>query len=382
MLDTVQDSQYCREVTLILQILLWSSKTLSLEACNDAIVVQPEKQPGFSADDRFFDTRRLVDICSGLVVTVWSNKGFMDFQYLQLAHASVREYLLSEKVIKPFHLRLEESIARASLVSMCHTYFFCVDWCTRGKTRREIDQEFPLADWATSTWPAHARFLEAIDDDGLASVLDFLQRVPEGFFKYSMALSGWADETHSYPLYFTAFVGLQHSLACLVQSEVEACGSGPQPEDKSPVSWPDDHDECACRYVTLVRGPNTLQSRLDASLVVASVKGHDQIVQELLVRGAWPNATLLQGFDRTYAAWHLASMMGHTKVVTLLIKSGAFVPSHYRYALCRALESGDTEALERITDLALELFRRCLYPRRRVGSVDGSTFTRVQNKLS
>lgn len=134
MLTSIQLTPYRREVTLILQMLLWCDRRLTLEACNDAIIVQPEEQPGFSINDRFFDSREVIHICSGLVTTTWSNTGFIDCQYLQLAHTSVREYLSSEEVIQPFQSYLAERIARADLLRMCHTYLRCVKWSTLGES--------------------------------------------------------------------------------------------------------------------------------------------------------------------------------------------------------------------------------------------------------
>ena len=66
------------------------------------------------------------------------------------------------------------------------------------------------------------------------------------------------------------------------------------------------------------------------------------------------------------------------KVVTLLIKGGALVPDDHRDALCKALESRDIEAVKRLTDLAVELLRRCLCRGCWVGTADGTHFARVR----
>lgn len=194
MLKSTKKSPYCREAILILQMLLWCDKRLTLEACNDAIIVRLEKQPGFSAKDRLFNPRDVTKVCSGLV-TITSSKGHLEpreheHEYLQLAHASVCEYLSSEEVIEPFHSQLAETIARSNLLRMCHTYLRYVDWDTLGEKPEKIEQRYPLAKWATSTWPAHANYVEAMGEDKLFSVLDFSQQacvLSEHFFKYSVA---------------------------------------------------------------------------------------------------------------------------------------------------------------------------------------------------
>ena len=221
MLTSIKAGSYHREVTLVLQMLLWSNRRLTLEACNDAVVVRPETKPRFSARDQFFDRRDIVTICSGLVITVWSSSSSIDCQYLQLAHASVREYLLSQKIIRPFRSQLKERCARACLLRLCHAYLGRIDWSTLGSRPDELDQTFPLADWAASTWPEHAGFLETVDEDMLTSVLEFLQQacvLSKHFLSYSITPFYWFDTTQCYPLYLAALMGLRYTCRQLIQS--------------------------------------------------------------------------------------------------------------------------------------------------------------------
>ncbi|CAD0087632.1 unnamed protein product, partial [Aureobasidium vineae] len=108
----ISASPHCREITLILQMLVWSNQHLTLEACNDAISVQPGKSPGFSTKDRFFVLSDVINICSGFVATtVWSSSGNREIQHLRLTHASVKDYLSSEKIIKPLQWCFREEVA-------------------------------------------------------------------------------------------------------------------------------------------------------------------------------------------------------------------------------------------------------------------------------
>ena len=269
MLTTIQTTPYLREVTVILQMLLWSDKRLTLEACNDAIVVQPDKQPGFSSNDRFVNPRDVVNVCSGLVKTNRSEYGTED---LHLAHASVREYLLSEEAIQPVQSHLTEKIARSNLLRICHTYLGCVDWNMWDQRAIKPHQGYPLLIWAILTWPAHVKYVEAIDDEKLASVLDFLQLAPESFFMYSSMGALYRAPTAQYsPLYFTALMGLRHSCARLLQYEVDVCSSEANSENNIPTALVDGHDDRIHRFSgSTQRNTNlALQIRLDASLLAA-----------------------------------------------------------------------------------------------------------------
>lgn len=301
MLTSIQQSLYCREVTVILQMLLWCDMRPTLEACNDAIIVQPGKQPGFSSKDRFFDPHDIVSICSGLVTIVCLRDHltmFEERQYLQLAHASVWEYLSSEEVIQPFQSHLAERVARSDLLRLCHAYFCCFDWSTLARTfemfrQQTFHRDLGLLIWDMSTWLAHAKFLEAVDDDGLASVVGFLQHAPEQFLKTSIGRVPGADRKQCYPLYLAALLGLRRSCAQLAQFDIDACSTGPHSDNSILAASVDGNDERIHKslgsiYMNL--GPAVLQTRLDAAVLAAATEGHDGIVQDLLDRGAHPDA--------------------------------------------------------------------------------------------
>jgi ankyrin repeat protein len=314
-------------------MLLWSDQRPTLEACNDAVIVQPQKRPRFCADERFFDPRSIVDICSGLVTTVWSK----DIQYLQLSHASVREYLSSQDIIPPFQSCFREEYSRACLLRLCHAYLCCIDWSTMGNSTGQLEQAFPLAHWAASTWPEHARFLDA-DADALASVLDLFQQTcvsSEHFLSYSITHSHWADRTQCYPLYFAAFMGLRRACVQMLQSGWVGRLEGVQTHTRPTQSS---------------LHPAVVQKCLDASLLAASTSGYHTIVQDLLDQGALPDAFRFRRQCEEYTALQLASKLGHTEVVRVLIKSGVSldynVGPFHRTAVYEASDSGHVDIVE------------------------------------
>jgi ankyrin repeat protein len=320
MLSSIQATPYRRDVTTVLQILLWSGRRLTLEQCNDAIIVRPGETSGFSADNRFFDPFDIVSICSGLVTTVWARDiRLAKIQYLQLSHASVQEYLSSQEVIQSFQTHLGEREAKAYLIRLCHTYLSCIDWSAYAQSK-EFDHAFPLAIWAVYVWPKHARYLEAFDDDVRTSVLRFLQQacmLSNNPFRYIQGriFHACVDTTQLYPLYLAALMGFQRSSRHLIQSELS---NMPEKSDE-----PEDLVHGYLRPTQVSLRPAAIQKRLDASLVIASARRYDTIVQDLLDQGARPDACWLQHLEQSYTALQLASRNGCVNIVRLLIKFGA-----------------------------------------------------------
>lgn len=344
MLTSIQKSPYCREVTVILQMLLWCDIRLTLEACNDAIIVQPGKQPGFSLKDRFFNSRDVIYICSGLVTTTCLRDPLSNFeerQYLQLAHSSVWEYLSSEAVIQPFQSHLAERVARSDLLRLCHTYFCCFDWSTLARGFEMMRQnlyhkELGLIIWNISTWLAHAKFLEAVDDDGLASVVDFLQQAPEIFLKLSIGRLPGADRTQCYPLYLAASLGLRRTCARLAQFDIDVCSSGSHSETSMLAVSADGHDDRTQKL------PGPIQTRLDAAVLAAATEGHDGIVQDLLDRGARSSAFELLRDPEKRRALHVPVLKRRVELARkAFARNGLPIPT----ALFDALETCDPEKI-------------------------------------
>jgi hypothetical protein len=87
----------------ILQFLVFSERPLRIEEVVDAIAVDPEGSPRFDPKNRERVPREVTRYCSSLVVVVpreahqddQNNKNTME---LQLAHDTVREFLITEQL--------------------------------------------------------------------------------------------------------------------------------------------------------------------------------------------------------------------------------------------------------------------------------------------
>ncbi|THX24835.1 purine and uridine phosphorylase [Aureobasidium pullulans] len=363
-LDIIQAGPHSREVTLILQMLVWSGEPLSADACNDAIVVTLEQVPSFDKDDRFFGTSYIVKICAGLI-TVNTSWGV---NHLRLAHASVNDYLLSSRCSTAFADQLTERIARVSILRTCFAYLHCLDWSI-AKTSHFFERDYPFARWAATCWLQIVKIINNMDDM-TALVVNFLQSDSfpfESFFRYMFQCIPRVEEGQSFPLYLAAYMGLERSSRYLIQSELVFSVSGLQlPIPVTPFTPERDRIEHLQKQIRTMSiagqrhdqpRPHSanledLQNRLDASLVVASIQGHCGVVRDLMYYGALPDAIdcLQISHLRHLNALQLAAEHGHWRIVKLLVDSGSAIDfyeegQHDGTALYQASRAGHIEVV-------------------------------------
>ncbi|THX37115.1 purine and uridine phosphorylase [Aureobasidium pullulans] len=364
-LDIIRAGPHGREVVLILQMLVWSGEPLSPDACNDAIAVKPEQVPGFDKDDRFFGTSYIVKICAGLIITVNTSWGI---DHLRLAHASVNDYLLSLECSKAFADQLSERIARVSVLRTCFTYLHCLDWgITKNLHQLEID--YPFARWAATCWLQIVKIIDNMHDL-TALVVHFLQSDSfpfEPFFRYMFQRLPRAEEGQCFPLYLAAYAGLERSSRYLIQSELVFSVSGLRlPAPVTQLTPELDRIFYLHKQIRTMNNAgglhdrprphsadiDDLQSRLDASLVVASIQGHREVVRDLLYYGASPDAIdcLQDSHLKNLNALQLAAEHGHSRIVQLLIDSGSAIDFYEEgqydgTALYQASRAGNIEVV-------------------------------------
>ncbi|THY06176.1 purine and uridine phosphorylase [Aureobasidium pullulans] len=316
MLTSIRAGEHFEEVTIILQLLVWSKAALPLDACQDAIIVCPEKTPGFNTEDRFFDRPEqcgLVNMCSGLVAVVRSADDTCDF--LALSHASVKDYLLSVETPEPFRDHLGEA--------MSGIYLRCVDWQILDNDEHDDEEfqfyqrspysfkkaeglasKFSFAHWARDTWMEHAKALEDTDEEAQSITLAFLRGHTLAFGRamiFNISYFDPADVGQSYPLYLAACIGLEKACSQLI--ELDYVSDDARISHENPTAAPKDD-------LILHLGP---------CLAIASAPGHVGVVRTLLDSHANPN------FDCAYASTPLyeATLHQRVSVIELLLANGA-----------------------------------------------------------
>uniref|UniRef100_A0A8H7K4H6 Uncharacterized protein n=1 Tax=Bionectria ochroleuca TaxID=29856 RepID=A0A8H7K4H6_BIOOC len=96
----------------------------------------------------------IIQYCSSLVVLVHEGKR----AEIQLAHFSVKEYLLSDRLEPDLAEGLDEISAKASIVDVCLSYLLTIHpLCSPQKTR----QQYYLAEFSAQYWMKNAKDVES-----------------------------------------------------------------------------------------------------------------------------------------------------------------------------------------------------------------------------
>ncbi|KAL1613693.1 hypothetical protein SLS54_010390 [Diplodia seriata] len=159
--------EYKHHAQRLLQILAFSERPLEIDEAVDALAVDVEKKPHFEPKNRMPVPDEISKCCSSLVVvvTIQSNPRRLARKEIQLAHFSVKEYLISDRVDRTLLDRFSEDNARSSIAKVCLAYLDALDQVL---PPGEIARRFPFAKYCARYWMKHARAGE--QDDNLRSM--------------------------------------------------------------------------------------------------------------------------------------------------------------------------------------------------------------------
>ena len=375
------DEEYVDDAIRVLQWLAFSARPMTVDEVAETLSICLDEDPRFDPDQRLKDPSDILVICSSLVtvsgtshydddsmpelqsvsITTMSNfemeeicrsfpKGSTLIQVrwptqyevsriyiLQLAHFSVKEYLVSSRIRNrpASRFAINRRFADTSIAQLCLVYLLHLeDFETLNDAQLEC---LPLAQYAADYWIAHARSDNGmIPDSLLPPMMDLfsLQR--------RMAFVNWARVFGKNPsrgcisahycgfgaadfqrrLYLSTSPNSIHSALCYANSlGLEEVLKQMLLDDNVPV----DADAHACilveasrrgfeAIVTILVGRG--REFLEVCLKQASSSGRTALVNLLLDKGADVNGG-------GGAALQAASSAGHGQIVRLLIERGA-----------------------------------------------------------
>lgn len=307
------DEELRDDALKLLQWLAFSVRPLTLAEMAEIFAIdRSEHLPRFDPDQRPREPRGILDICSSLVTVsflkmkpdmygVTVPNSVHQSGTLSLAHLSVKEYLVSERIRRSSmsYYHLDQKLANTAISRECLAYLLqfdtanCLSHCT--------EASISFGRYAAQFW-----IVQAWADDGVIHD-DAQPMIRNLFLSQSAHFSNWislfdidtgnsripgrSPETFARPLYYASLMGLDQVVDQLLLS-----------------SNVDD--------INLVGG------RYGSALTSASANGHISIVQTLLDKGADVNFKL--GGDHC-GALACASSNGHEAVVRLLLDNGADV---------------------------------------------------------
>jgi ankyrin repeat protein len=327
------DEEYSQDAFKILQWLAYSARPLRIEEVAEVVAVEIDDSPRFHPENRLLEPRDVLTICSALVTAATRtmqcrlSSNTYEAVELRLAHYSVKEFLLSDRVKTGPASRFciwkyaEPRIAQTCLAYLLH-FERPIPWGLDS-----VDKfKFPLALYAAEYWPHHAR--AAGNDMHVINQLcmQLLQagsnvymnwiRLFDPDWRYSDRTDN--TETMAAPLYYSSLIGLAEPTRLLLELGADV---------------------------------NIQGARYGNALQAASVNGHVTIVRQLVNSGADVNAQA--GYwDKTPLA--AASYNGHNTIVDYLIESGANVDSHSKKSWT-ALEAASAGGHETIVQRLLKI---------------------------
>src|SRR4029077_2430363 len=166
----------------IFQWLLFSARPLYIEELAEIATVDFENDP--PNGEGFWDPYDVVKICPGVLTTMEGPVDRISNQSkvsVRLAHISVKEYLMSEEILKGPAAKywVKETSAHTSIAQ------FCLEYVPLSKAPfAEADKEFPAAIYAAENWLHHYRQVPDHVESVHRIALDFFLRTKDIYMNW------------------------------------------------------------------------------------------------------------------------------------------------------------------------------------------------------
>lgn len=324
----------------------------------EIIAIDAGKEPRFNPENRFFDSKEILLICSSLVsvftgklgtVIQWDARGDEDVLCIKLAHFSVKEYLISVDIRNsPANMyAISSQIANTSIAESCLALLLHFD--KKDSLTSELEEEgalssqsraealhwqleckFPLAQYAAVNW-VYAYNASSGNDflEGLVSELFLKRDTLENWVRLHDPEKWWHHEPELLKsssdigpsIYYASEAGLLKPLKILIETGADVNARGGNYGNALQVASYNGHQDIIHLLLAQKADVNAREGDFDTALQAASYTGYSQIVKMLLDAGADVN---VQG-SFFGSALQTASSRGHPQVVKILLDAGADV---------------------------------------------------------
>jgi ankyrin repeat protein len=322
-----------------------------------------QEGPRFDREEVLGDLDDILRICSSLVSVTTSEDG-TDSQsdersgryaalasgYDRLAHASVKEYLVSDSPCLA-HYSLHDQESHDILASCCLVYllrFEADEWTTY-----DCDSAFPLASYAANFWTEHARISDGWSQQQRDLSMELLTRKNPAFRAWSHL--GARRLSEQLPLLAASSEGLTDAVRMILHKS----------DNDIDTQWNKRnalHEASAKGYEEIVE--MLLQRGADVNipsgcyganaLGIACEKGHEGIAIRLLAKGADANAE--HGWSWTGNAFAIACRQGRESVVERMLTTGALAGTRWEdvdAAMAVAIEKKYYTIVETLFDVSI-----------------------------
>ena len=136
---------------------------MRIQELAEVLPIDVNRSPRFDPERRFIDPQPILELCPSLVTSGDNTSKAFDEEastnYVGLAHFSVKEYLISERIkhgpARSFSI--QELSSNGSMAEDCLAYLLQFD---KEDSLTSGTLEFPLARYAARYWTKHARVAE------------------------------------------------------------------------------------------------------------------------------------------------------------------------------------------------------------------------------
>ncbi|KAJ9298846.1 hypothetical protein DTO271G3_3088 [Paecilomyces variotii] len=368
-----------------LQFLTFSTRPVTLAELAEIVAIKPGTSI-FVEIDRLFDPSDVLVVCSSLVSCY--NRG----RWTRLAHYSVQEYLVSDRISKgpARYFALEEGLAHLAIAERCLTYLLSFDGSPAHNSYSSVfgDVEFPwkLLHYAVLEWFTHVRLIPTESYQLIEPLVYRLLDTKSQAFHHWLSLyrklyrKEDGEVGLGTTLHYAAELGLSRTVSSLLQAGADINAIGGMHGSVLAAAAFQGYEETVLVILDHGADVNLRGGYFDTALQSACVNRREIIFHHLLENGAninasggyygcavqaaaargWPEAAMKlieMGADVNIVAGQFgtplqaAARYGHMSLVKALLKRGADVNStggYYHTALQAAARGGHVEIIHEL----------------------------------
>lgn len=361
--------QYART---LLQWITFSARPLTITEAAEVVAFDYSQcgaynsMPSFDPKNALRDPHDVIALCSSLVSLPLPAEKIGAQQRVQLAHASVRDYLVSEYILRGAarHFHLDATVAHCAIAHACLAY--CFQFHSAVVTYEDWPLTSALRDYASQSWISHItvlkleRALPQYIMDLLEKLFDVSERYPEyetetTFHTWARMISGQefklgrrlrAEQDQPHPLCYAAEFGLPWLVATLLQQGVDVHAAQPSCGDALQAAASKGHADIVRILLDGGAKPDAKPGPRGTALQAASYHGRSVIVRMLLDSGVKPN---LEDEGPHGHALQAACYNGNIEIIHLLLANDAPINNYTQThgdALQVACICGHTHAVQ------------------------------------
>ncbi|PZD29497.1 vegetative incompatibility protein HET-E-1 [Pyrenophora tritici-repentis] len=340
-LSTISE-EYSKYAMRILQWLTFSARPLSVEEIAEVVAIDVARDPAFDRDEVLEDPLEVLDICSSLV-TITKNEADGRLrpaqQIIALAHYSVQEYLVSDRIRQGSakQYSMQEAECQIALTRSSLEYLIQL----QQPLSRETLKAFALAKYTAEFWSSHLRKTgDKIEQTSQLTMALMAREEP--------AYLNWIR------LHDPDLRGHEQVVKTLLDKGADVNAQGGRFGNALQAASYGGYEQVVKALLDNGADVNAQGGDYNNALQAASVRGHEQVVKRLLDAGADVNA---QGEEYSNALY-AASARGHEQVVKRLLDAGADVNAQgevYDNALQAASRGGYEQVVKMLLDKGAEV---------------------------